>query len=409
MRSIRIFCRILIGIIFIFSGFVKAIDPLGSTYKFSDYFNAFMIGFLEPLALPLAILLSAVELIIGLNLILGIRMKITSGVLLIFMLVFTVITLILAVFNPVSDCGCFGDAVILTNWQTFWKNIILLVPTIIVYISRNKYIPFYKAKAEWILTSIFFIIGILISVDCYLNLPYMDFRPYKVGANIPESMEIPEGMPVDEYETILIYEKDGVQKEFTTDNYPWQDTTWKWVETRQHLIKKGYEPPIHDFTITSPDMENLTDVFLNDPEYSFLFISYDLSSANKAAFLKANRIALDCAEKNCTFYCLTSSTADEINKLRDSIPLEFDIYTADDITLKTIIRSNPGLVLIRNGIILGKWHFRNLPDTEDLTKNYTAMVLDNYRNLWERLRVYALATTLIIVIVLFHLWYTGMF
>ncbi|MBN2349831.1 MAG: DoxX family membrane protein [Bacteroidales bacterium] len=406
MKIVRIISRLVVGLVFIFSGFVKAVDPLGSAYKFMDYFEAFRLSFFDHLSLPLAIILSTLELLIGINLLLGIRMKITSWLLLIFMSYFTLLTFILAIYNPVSDCGCFGDAIILTNWQTFWKNIILFVPVLIIFISRRKYIPFYPDITEWILAAALIIFGISISLYSYRHLPLLDFRPYKTGASIPEGMEIPEGMPIDEYETTLIYEKNGVQEEFTMENYPWKDSTWTWVETRQTLVKKGYEPPIHDFTLTTIEGEDYTENLLYDSDYSLLMVAYDLSKTNIEAIKKANEIALSCAERNCTFYCITSSTNEEIENLRNTLPVEFSIYTGDEITLKTIIRSNPGLLLIRNGIILGKWGFRDFPPPDEFTKDFSQFTINQYRSKLEHLKVLSISAIFFLVLLAFHVLYT---
>lgn len=403
MRLIRIISRIFIGLIFVFSGFVKAIDPMGSTYKFIDYFEAFHLSFLNFITFPLAILLSTGELVIGINLLLGVRMRLTSYALLIFMSFFTVLTLILAIYNPVSDCGCFGDAIILTNWQTFWKNIVILLPTFIVFFSRNKYIPFYPENVEWRMTFAFLLSGIVISIYCNRNLPVLDFRPYKIGTNIPENMKIPENTPVDEYETILVYEKNGIRKEFNTENFPWKDTTWKWVETRQVLIKKGYEPPIHDFTITAEDGYDITDIVVSDPNYSFLLIADDLAKSNINAFKKINKIAKSCINNNdCSFYCLTSSTNDEIKSFREKVRLDFDFYLTDEITLKTIIRSNPGLLLIKEGNIIGKWHYNNFPALNPLENNYTSFVLDSQRKDRNTLIICLFIAGFLLFISIFH-------
>ncbi len=364
MRILRTFSRLFVGIVFLFSGFVKAIDPLGSTYKFIDYFEAFHLSFLEPIAFPLAILLGGAELVIGFCLFTRLRMQLASWLVLIFMAIFTPITLVLAINNPVTDCGCFGDAIILTNWQTFWKNIILLVFTLVVFLQRNNFGKQYEPFVEWMLASSFFLLTIAFSVYCYQHLPVLDFRPYKVGVNLPEGMAIPEDAEPNVYETILIYEKDGVQKEFTEENYPWQDTTWKWVETKSVLIKKGYEPPIHDFSITTPEGFEITDEFLQYQGNSFLIVAYDMAKANRKAFSDLNEIALAADERNIPVYCLTSSTVEEINKVKSEIPLAFEVYTADEITLKTIVRSNPGLLMLNDATITGKWHYNDLPDPQ---------------------------------------------
>jgi uncharacterized membrane protein YphA (DoxX/SURF4 family) len=404
MKTVRIISRIIVGLVFIFSGFVKAIDPLGSTYKFQDYFEAFHLDFLNGLAFPLAIILSTLELVIGLNLLIGIRIRLTSWLLLFFMSFFTILMFILAIYNPVTDCGCFGDAIILTNWQTFSKNIILLVPALIVFLQRNQYKDPYTAFTGWKLALSFALLGILLSVYCYHNLPLMDFRPYSTGTHIPDKMAVPAGMPVDEYETFLVYEKDGVPKEYTAENYPWQDSTWKWVETRQKLVKKGYKPPIYDFMITSPDGNDITGDILQDTAYTFLIVAYDLKKADRGAFKVLNEYAAKGLAKGFRYYLLTSSPEAEIVSFRNSMNPPYAICSADEITLKTIIRANPGIVLLRHGTILGNWHYRNFNLTGFREQNLDSAVLSQFRNTVEVLRVLVIALAFILVLGLFHLF-----
>lgn len=368
MKIIRNIARYIIAAVFIFSGFVKAVDPWGPAYKFCDYFEAFGMDFLMPLTLVFSFLLITAELLIGLVLFLKIRMKVAAWALLIFMAYFTLLTLYLAIANPVTDCGCFGDAVILTNWQTFIKNLIFLIPTFIVFWQRKKYSVDFSPVAEWSITGVLAVMIVLLPVYCLRNLPLMDFRPYKVGANIPELMKIPEGMPVDEYETVLIYEKDGIQKEFTLDSpeKPWSDTSWKWIETRNNLVKKGYTPPIHDFSLVSPEGEDITDFVLSDPGYSFLIIAHNVRKSSIEGLKKINDFASQAIEKGFTVYGMTSSTQQVIQESTVNIRLAFTFYTTDEITLKTIVRSNPGLVLIKEGVVLAKWHYRDIPSLEDI-------------------------------------------
>jgi uncharacterized membrane protein YphA (DoxX/SURF4 family) len=361
MKIIQTISRYLIAIVFIFSGFVKAIDPLGSTYKFTDYFDAFGVDWLSSLSFLFAILLSAAELLIGLNLFFKIRVKTTAWALLIFMSFFFVLTLIIALTNPVTDCGCFGDAIILTNWQTFYKNIVFFVPTIIVFRQRNKFSSLFSSTTEWIITSVLFISGILLSIYCYRNLPLIDFRPYKIGTNIPNSMKIPEGMHPDEYKTILIYQKEGKKHEYTPNDAPWSDSTWKWVETKNILLKKGYEPPIHNFSVTSPEGEDITEQLLSDDNFSFLVISCNLAKADKSGLIKINQLVTKGVENGFNVYGMTASDSEIRDTLKKQLKLSFQFYTTDEITLKTMIRSNPGLILIKEGVVIGNWHYRNLP------------------------------------------------
>jgi len=359
LKIIRTFSRLFVGALFIFSGFVKAVDPSGSAYKFMDYFTAFHFGFFSFLAFPLAVILATLELFIGLNLLLNIKIKFTSWVLLIVMSYFTILTFILSIFNPVTDCGCFGDALILTNWETFVKNIIIFIPTLVIFAGRKKYRPQFSYSTEWTISAVFIIVSLLFIRYNFRNLPILDFRPYKTGTNIPEKMIIPDGMPADEYEYSFIYEKDNVVQEFKIENLP--DSTWNWVETKQKLITKGYEPPIHDFSLTTSDGEDITSELLTDPGYSLLIIAYAFDKTNLRSFEKFNKSYPAFREKNIRVYCLTASTSSSIEKFREEIKPEYKIYLADEITLKTIIRSNPGMLLIKEGTIIGKWHYRNFP------------------------------------------------
>lgn len=370
MRTLNKISRLILGIVFIFSGFVKAIDPLGSTYKFIDYFDAFGVDFLAFTAFPLAVLLSALEFVLGFSLIFSTKKKLTAWVTMIFMSFFTILTLFLAIFNPVTDCGCFGDAIIMTNWETFWKNVFLMIFTVILFINRDKFDIFWKTSRQWLVIAIAFIFSISISIYSYTNLPFIDFRPYNIGANIPEKMEIPEDAPRAEYETKLLYEKGGKIVEFSLDNLP--DSTWEWVETKNILVQEGYVPPIHDFSIQTPDGNDITDIILNDPKFTFLMIAYDLDKTSKKNIDKINKLAQYCKTSGkCNFICLTASVESGINKFKEETVAPYMFYSTDEITLKTIVRANPGIVLLKKGTILNKWHHRNLPDIDEIKDLYT--------------------------------------
>lgn len=402
MKWILAISRLLSGLVFVFSGFVKAIDPMGSAIKFEEYFMAFHMEFLEFAALPLAILLSSAELMIGLNLLARVRIRFTAWLLLIFMLFFTILTFVLALSNPVSDCGCFGDAVKLTNWQTFFKNLILFVPVSIVFIFRKKYSLISSTFTEWYLASVNFIIPVLLSIFCLIHEPLLDFRPYKPGTHLPSAMVLPPDAPVDRYESILVYEKDGVRQEFNENNFPWQDTTWKWVETKQKLIFKGEEPPVHDFSITTLAGEDITDSILSESEDVFLIIAPDLAKSSQAGMDKMKAITHAAAAQNIRTYCLTSSATSEIETFISEFNPPFEFCTTDETTLKTIVRANPGLMTLRSGIITGKWNFRDAPAPYDIESNILSYVLDEQHKNSERLMVIVLALLLLLFYSAFH-------
>ena len=352
---------VLLGCVFIFSGFVKAIDPLGSTYKFDEYFRAFggIFELFTPISFPLAILLSAIELVIGLNLLLKVHIRYTIYAALAFMAIMTSLTLYSAIKNPVSDCGCFGDALVISNWATFYKNVVLSIIVISLALFQKGLRPFFIHKAQQMAMGIFIMLGIGLSVYCYRNLPLIDFLPYKVGVNIPNAMAIPEKAATDKYTTTFIYSKNGVQKEFTLENYPKGDSTWKFVDQKTVLISSGYKAPIHDFSIVNEQFEDITEQVLYDQGATYLLIAYDLSQSSLKGAAKSEAVYQKALKSGAKFYALTSSSDEEIQVFKQKAKVTYPFCKTDATTLKTIIRANPGLILIKNGTITGKWNWRD--------------------------------------------------
>lgn len=361
--------RVLLGLTFVFSGFVKGIDPLGSTYKFTDYFNAFHMPWATGLAFTLGILLSATEFFMGVALVFNFYTRIVSWMTLFFMVFFTGLTFVLALTNPVTDCGCFGDALILTNWQTFYKNIVLLALAIYVFYQRKN----FRGKSGPVLS-----IGLTVMtmtvyfylVDySYNHLPIIDFSPYKVGVNIPEAMKTPENAPKAVYKNTFIYQnlKTGDEKKFTEANYPWKDTlNWKFVKMETTLEREGYVPPIHDFTIETADGEDVKDFFLYDDQYTLLVVAYDLDKTNVEGMRKIAELASEASGKKYKFILLTATSPDEFDAFREKTGVNFDFFNTDETTLKTMIRSNPGLIILKKGTIIRKYHYNHIPVLQTL-------------------------------------------
>lgn len=369
MKTFREIARILVGITFIFSGFVKGVDPLGTTYKFIDYFQVFGTDWANSLAFGLSILQSVAEYGIGIALLFNYRMKIFAWLSALFMLFFLPLTLWIAVANPVTDCGCFGDAFIITNWETFYKNVVLSILAFVILLGRDKFNNRLHIQIQNLNFTALIVIFIGIQFYSYNHLPIMDFRPYKIGVNINESMEIPDGAPMDEYKTEFIYKNkiSGQEQEFDESNYPWSDTTnWEYVDSKSILIKEGYHPPIHDFTIENMYGEDIKDFFLFDTNYTFVLVSYNLEKYNSKQQEKINKFAQEAINNGANFICLTSSTEDLINPFIETHAPPYEFFNCDEITLKTIIRSNPGLVLMQEGTILNKWHWRDIPTFEEI-------------------------------------------
>jgi uncharacterized membrane protein len=357
--------RVIMGAVFVFSGFVKAIDPLGSTYKFEDYFHSFGGVFLSfvPLAFTFSVLLSTFEFALGLALLVNVRKELTYTLSVLFMSFMTPLTLYIAIKNPVSDCGCFGDAWVITNWQTFFKNLIFITITIFLFVNRKRLsTPFKNPVVEWLLLGAFALSGIGISIHCFNHLPYIDFLPFKVGADIKKGMEIPDGAPADKYETTFVYEKSGKQQEFTLENYPKGDPSWKFVDQKTKLVQKGYEPPIHDFTIIDSDGNDLTQEVLNHDGDTYLLIMYDLSKTSEEGARKAELVYQKALEKDQHFYALTASSDDSIQSFIQRTEVSFPFYKTDPTALKTVIRANPGLILINKGVVKAKWNWRDFPE-----------------------------------------------
>lgn len=358
--------RVVVALTFIFSGFVKAIDPLGTQYKIKDYLAALDIAQLVPdfATLAASVLLSAFEFSVGIFLLFAIRRRLVSRLAVVFMALMTVVTLWLVIANPIKDCGCFGDAVHLTNTQTLVKNLVLLALSVVVVWRPLSMVRFISRTNQWIVINYTILFILILSGWCLYKLPLFDFRPYHVGVNIPQAMTVPEDAEQPEFNTTFILEKNGERKEFTLDNYP--DSTWKFIDSRTIQTKEGYVPPIHDFSITDADGNDLTDSLMQRRGYSFMLVSPYLEKADDSTFGDIDRIAEYAEDNGYLFYCLTASGQSGIDHWRNLTGAEYPFYTADETTLRTVIRSNPGLLLIHDGTIIRKWSHNNLPSAEEL-------------------------------------------
>ena len=358
-------CRLLLAAVFVLSGFVKAVDPHGTQYKLEDY--AVSLGLTDALpaiaTILFAVALSAVEFCLGVLLLFAIRRRLTSRLILLFLAVMTPLTLWLALTNPISDCGCFGDAVILTNWQTFWKNVVLLAAAIVVALWPTQMVRFVSRSNQWIVVNYTMLFILVVAGWSLYDLPQFDFRPYHIGASIREGMAIPEGAPQPQYDTTFILEKDGEQREFTLDDYP--DSTWTFVDSRTTLVSEGYVPPIHDFSVQTVDGSDITDELLADTAYTFLLVSPQLSDADDSSLDIINELYEYARHHGYPFFCLTASPDRAIESWCDRTGAEYPFCHTDETTLKTVIRSNPGLLLIKDGTVIGKWSHNSLPVIAD--------------------------------------------
>ena len=326
MRKVAVnICRLVLALTFIFSGFVKAVDPLGTQYKIHDYLMALGIGKMVPdfTTLAASVLLGATEFFLGICLLFAIRRRIVSKLVLLIMVLMTPLTLWLALSNPISDCGCFGDALVLSNWQTLWKNVILLCAAIVVWEWPLEMPRLISRSNQWIVMnySLVFIL-LFISVKSLYTLPQFDFRPYHIGADI----------------------RQGWLKMMEGEESPYQELFIEQVE----------------------DGEDITEKILSDKGYTFLLIAPHLEQADDSRLDEINQMYEYSLDNGYPFYCLTASGEKAIEKWRDLTGAEYSFCQTDDITLKTIIRSNPGLVLMKDGKVIRKWSHNNMPEEEEL-------------------------------------------
>lgn len=360
--------RLLFGVVFIFSGFVKAIDPLGSTYKFQDYFLAFDMEWMFPLALPLAIIMSGLELLIGIAVLLGIKMRWSAWGGLLFMLFFTPLTLYIALYEPVSDCGCFGDALVISNWATFYKNIFILAAAVLIFYYRNTFRPLWSERKDWILIGIISVLVVSLSVYSLRNLPPIDFRPWKVGNDI-ESLLQPIQDEIAEYTFVYRNKESGEEAEFTVENLPSGDE-WEFVDRKEVIIQEYIAPPIGDFVVLDEYSYDVAEELLGNPDYQFLLVSYDLHRANTRFFDEINAFAQKAEEDGVSFVGLTGNSFEDIEVFRHNLQSGYPFYQADVIKLKTMVRANPGLILMKDWKVLAKWHARNIPDYDQVKQKY---------------------------------------
>lgn len=373
------FSKWFVGILFIFSGLIKANDPIGFGYKLQEYFEVFHISFLNGWATGIAILLCVLEIVFGALLLLGIFRNFVVKGLLATIIFFTFLTFVSAAFKVVTSCGCFGDAIPLTPWQSFSKDVVLLLLIIYIYINRALIKPVTeKSGVQSALFVVVFTASLMFGTFTYNYLPIIDFLPYKVGSNIPENMKIPEGAPVDEY--LIMYDlknkKTGETKSMSDKDYMakevWKDESWEVTGSpSRKLVKKGYDVKIKDLMITDASGTDYTKEIVENPYYSLVVVAYNLNETSETAIAETNALALNAAEQfNIRTVLLTSNSAQDADKFSKRLKLFMEVFYADAVPLKSMVRANPGVLLLKNGTIVNKWHYHTLPSFDQLTEKY---------------------------------------
>ncbi|MCK9628162.1 MAG: DoxX family protein [Bacteroidales bacterium] len=402
MNILRASSRVLLGLVFIFSGFTKIIDPVGVGLIISEYFKILGFTSIPQLCQFAGIVLSAVELLLGICLLSGIKMKVSSTVAMIFISMFLVITLLLAIFNPIHDCGCFGEAVKLTNWQTFFKNIVLFICAFIVFKQRDKFIPIAPNHWEWILAAIYGLSVMIISIYCLRHLPFVDFTEYKQGADLREKIFLQTSaadQPV--FETVLIYKKGKTIKEFTVENIP--DSTWTFIDSRSKQINAKIEPESGAFAISDRNGDYLTDSLISLKGALFVTsipLLDDLSAKKTDQIKKRDKYLKSSGVRHIILCGSSFGSIDSVFSNTNG----YQTYYTDYKTLITLNRSNGGMIYIFDGQIAAKWSFRDADrqNIEEILKEDPELISAN-RVIKEHVTIEVAVAVLLLLIVIMRM------
>lgn len=363
MKYIVYISRILVGILFIISGLIKLNDPVGFSFKLEEYFSQGVLDlpFFEPYALAISIAVVIFEVLFGVILLLGFRVKFTVWSLLIMIIGFTFLTFYSAYFNKVTDCGCFGDAIKLTPWESFSKDIVLLILIVILFVGRKFITPVFRPNTIRVITLVSVVFCVIYGYYVLNHLPVVDFRPYKIGANIEDGMTVPDDAPKPIYDYAWRFEIDGEEKVIVTQgDYPSVDGEFIDVETTE--VQKGYEPPVHDFTIEQ-NGEDFAASFFQESKL-VMVIAYDLAKTNEEVYSEVKKVTDAALKKGFKVIGMSASNEQQTSKLVKDHKLNFEFYFTDETTLKTIVRSNPGVLRLENGTIQQKVHYNDLDELE---------------------------------------------
>ena len=378
--------RLLTGLLFIFSGFIKANDPTGFGYKLEEYFQVFGTHFLNDYAIAIAVVICGLEILLGALLLLGFWGRTVAWGLLLLILFFTFLTFYSAFFEVVTSCGCFGDAIPLTPWQSFSKDLVLLLLILIIFINRKQIQPLVSnGFTRSLITAVVVVISLGIGIYTINFLPFIDFLPYKKGNNLPKLMTLPEGEIGDQYEIIytLKNKTSGEEKQVSDKVYLadelWKDESWEIIgDPESKLIKKGYQIAIPDLLISDANGDDVTHDLIENPYYNLVVVAWDLDKTNLEALRNINEIVLKAAESyNIRAILLTSSATQQAEQVSDELNLLTEIFYADAVPLKSMVRANPGILLMQNGTVIDKWHYHTLPDFDTLDKLYFSKAYHN--------------------------------
>ncbi len=360
MKLITQFSRFFVGILFIFSGLIKLNDPVGFSFKLDEYFSeaVFNMPFLQPYTLSFAVIIVIVEVLLGVMLLLGYMKKITLWLLMLMIVFFTFLTFYSAYFNKVTDCGCFGDAIPLTPWESFYKDIVLLVLIMILFIGQKHIKPLFQDKVNAVLTVAALIACSFMGYYVLNHLPLVDFRAYKLGTDVKKAMEIPASAPQSKYDIVFTYKVDGAEKKFKMEELASLPENAEFISREEQLVQKGYEPPIHDLTMELEGQDYTPEV-LAAPK-ALLVVMYDLKKSDKEGLKTVNETVKKAQKAGYEIIALTASPAETIEEYKKEFQLDVDFYFCDGTTLKTIERANPSYITLENGVIKDKKHWKDV-------------------------------------------------
>ncbi|MDD2595321.1 MAG: DoxX family protein [Bacteroidales bacterium] len=365
MRLLRAICRIIFGLTFILSGFLKFIDPIGNSLIIKEYLSIFHLGFLDFSAVWIGMALSSLEFVIGICILLGIRLRLASAIGLIFISFFTLLTLYLAIFNPISDCGCFGEAIHLTNRETLFKNIILLLCALFLFFQRNRFSPIAPAPFEWSFVCVFELLALFIAIHAFVTMPRIDFTPYKVGTDLKSL----HAVDMAQYETIFTYSKDGKTQNFSLDNLP--DSTWTFIDSKSELIS-GNTAQI-DLSLSDLSGNDRTDILYNDgPLFAVTIRDMQTIGPRQLKRIASFRDKLHNAGQELYVFAASTDFPEELGT---------NVYIADYKALLTLNRSNGGAVYFNDGTIVRKWASVNLPSAniaKTLVEDHEVIILQRF-------------------------------
>jgi len=371
MKIVTQISRILVGVLFIISGFIKANDTIGFSYKLVEYFEILHMPIFIDYAVGLAMVICIFEIIVGVALLIGAYSYLNAWLLLLMIVFFTLLTGYSAITNKVTDCGCFGDAIKLKPVESFIKDLVLLVFILFIFIGHKYIKPLFNKGIETVGLGISLVVVTAFTLYTYMFLPKIDYLPYKVGNNIKTLMTYPVGAERDVYEMVFIYQKDGKQIELGINELGIINDTYKFIDRKDKLVKQGFKLQIYDFKVYDRNMNiEYTDSLLADTSgYKLLIIQKSIEESRKGTGEQLAALTAPWVQNGNKVWALTASSNDIVEPYRHANQLMYDYYTMDPTPLKSIVRSNPGIVLMKGNTIVKKWSSYAIPTYEMLKKH----------------------------------------